>query len=97
MKKIFAVILASVSLAFCLTGCVREELGIRLEKDGTGSIQATVALKKTSLNSLPHSAAAIRSRARKPLRSSMTANRMSLFPKQRNMRPLRKWKRRFRK
>ena len=45
-KKIFALILASVSLALCLTSCVHEELGIKLGKDGTGSIAATVALKK---------------------------------------------------
>lgn len=52
MKKIFALLLASVSLALCLTGCVREELGIRLDKDGTGSIQATVALKKDAFEQL---------------------------------------------
>ena len=52
MKKIFALVLAVVTLALCLTGCVHEELGIKLNKDGTGSIAATVALKKDAYEQL---------------------------------------------
>ena len=33
-------------LAFCLTGCVYEDMNIKLNKDGTGSIATTVGLKK---------------------------------------------------
>lgn len=46
MKKIFSLVLAVVTLALCLTGCVHEDLGIKLNKDGTGSIAATIALQK---------------------------------------------------
>lgn len=46
MKKIFALVLAAVTLALCLTGCVYEDLSVKLNKDGTGSIAATVGLKK---------------------------------------------------
>ena len=46
MKKFFVLILAAVMLALCLTGCVHEDLGIKLNKDGTGSIAVTAALKK---------------------------------------------------
>lgn len=46
MKKIFAVILSVVTLALCLTGCVYEDLSVKLNKNGTGSVAATVGLKK---------------------------------------------------
>ena len=46
MKKIFAFVLAAVTLALCLTGCVYEDLNVKLNKDGTGSTAATVGLKK---------------------------------------------------
>ncbi len=46
MKKIIVLILAAVMLAFCLTGCVYEDMNIKLNKDGTGSIATTVGLKK---------------------------------------------------
>ena len=52
MKKIFALLFAAVMLAMCLTGCVHEELGIKLNKNGTGSIAATVALKKDAYEQL---------------------------------------------
>ena len=46
MKKFFAIILAAVTLTLCLTGCVYEDLNVKLNKDGTGSIATTVGLKK---------------------------------------------------
>ena len=52
MKKIFALIFAAIILAMCLTGCVHEELGIKLNKNGTGSIAATVALQKDAYEQL---------------------------------------------
>ena len=52
MKKIIALLLTVVSLAFCLTGCVYEELGVKLNKDGTGSIETTIGLKKEFVKQL---------------------------------------------
>lgn len=46
MKKFFAIVLAAVTLTLCLTGCVYEDLNVKLNKDGTGSIATTVGLKK---------------------------------------------------
>lgn len=52
MKKIIALLLTVVSLALCLTGCMYEELGVKLNKDGTGSIVTTIGLKKEFVNQL---------------------------------------------
>lgn len=52
MKKIFALVLAAVTLALCLTGCVYEDLSVKLNKDGTGSIAATVGLKKDFVDNM---------------------------------------------
>ena len=52
MKKVIALLLAVVSLALCLTGCVYEELGVKLNKDGTGSIETTIGLKKEFVKQL---------------------------------------------
>ena len=46
MKKIIAIILSVVTLSLCLTGCVYEDLSVKLNKNGTGSVSATVGLKK---------------------------------------------------
>ena len=46
MKKILAMFLAAVTLSLCLTGCVYEDLNVKLNKDETGSIAATIGLKK---------------------------------------------------
>ena len=46
MKKFFAIILAAVTLTLCLTGCVYEDLNVKLNKAGTGNIATTVGLKK---------------------------------------------------
>ena len=46
MKKILAIVLAVISLTLCLTGCVYEDLSVKLNKDETGSIAATIGLKK---------------------------------------------------
>ena len=52
MKKIFALVLTAVTLALCLTGCVYEDLSVKLNKDGTGSIAATVGLKKDFVDNM---------------------------------------------
>ena len=46
MKKILAIVLAVITLSLCLTGCVYEDLSVKLNKDETGSIAATIGLKK---------------------------------------------------
>lgn len=46
IRKIIAVLLSAFTIAFCLTGCVYENLDIRLGKNGTGSISTTVGLRK---------------------------------------------------
>ncbi len=46
MKKIIALMIAALSLVAILTGCVREDMNISLNKDGTGSISVTMALKR---------------------------------------------------
>lgn len=52
MKKIIALLLTVVFLALCMTGCVYEELGVKLNKDGTGSIETTIGLKKEFVKQL---------------------------------------------
>ena len=46
MKKILAIVLSVITLSLCLTGCVYEDLSVKLNKDETGSIAATIGLKK---------------------------------------------------
>ena len=46
MKKIFALILSTISLIAGLSGCVREDVDVKINKDGTGRITSTVALKR---------------------------------------------------
>jgi len=45
MKKIIALILCTLGLVFALTGCVREEMQIKLNEEGTGEMVAMTALK----------------------------------------------------
>ena len=45
MKKIIALILCTLGLVFALTGCVREEMQIKLNEEGTGEMVAVTALK----------------------------------------------------
>lgn len=46
MKKILAIVLSVITFSLCLTGCVYEDLSVKLNKDETGSIAATIGLKK---------------------------------------------------
>lgn len=50
MKKLTAVILTALTLMLLLTGCVHEDLNIRLNKNGTGSVSTTVAVRKDILD-----------------------------------------------
>lgn len=46
MKRICALLLAALALAMCLTGCVHEDLAIKLNSDGTGSVSTTIGLRR---------------------------------------------------
>lgn len=46
MKKIIAILLAALTPTLFLTGCAYEDLNVKLNKNGTGSIAVTVGLRK---------------------------------------------------
>ena len=46
MKRYIALVVAAISLVLCLAGCAREDMTIRMNKDGTGSFSMTVAIKE---------------------------------------------------
>ena len=48
-------LLAALCLAVLLTGCVRTELGVTLNKDGTGVIMTTVAVEEDAYNMMKQS------------------------------------------
>lgn len=48
-------LLAALCLAVLLTGCVRTELGVTLNKDGTGVITTTVAVEEDAYNMMKQS------------------------------------------
>ena len=45
-KKIFALVMAVMMLALMLTGCIQNDIGVKMNKDGTGSISATIGIEK---------------------------------------------------
>lgn len=45
-KKIFALVMAVMMLAMMLTGCIQNDIGVKMNKDGTGSISATIGIEK---------------------------------------------------
>ncbi len=45
-KKIFALAMAVMMIAVMLTGCIQNDIGVKLNKDGTGSISATLGIEK---------------------------------------------------
>ena len=45
-KKIFALVMAVMMLATMLTGCIQNDIGVKMNKDGTGSISATIGIEK---------------------------------------------------
>lgn len=46
MKRICALLFATLALALCLPGCVHEDLAIKLNGDGTGSVSTTIGLRR---------------------------------------------------
>ena len=47
MKKTIILLLTAMIFAFVLTGCVRSDIGITLNKNGTGSVAASFGIEKT--------------------------------------------------
>ncbi len=45
-KKIYALALAVMMVIVMLTGCMHNDIGVKLNKDGTGSISATLGIEK---------------------------------------------------
>ena len=46
MKRYIALVVAAISLVLCLAGCAREDMTIKMNKDGTGAFSVTVAIKE---------------------------------------------------
>lgn len=51
-KKIITLIVGVIMLAMMLTGCIQNNVGIKINEDGTGSISATIGIEKDFYNSL---------------------------------------------
>ena len=47
-KKIFALVMAVMMLAMMLTGCIQNDIGVKMNKNGTGSISATIGIEKAT-------------------------------------------------
>ena len=45
-KKVFSLLLCTVMLLCLLTGCIHQNMGVKLNKDGTGSITTTLGIEK---------------------------------------------------
>lgn len=45
-KKIISLVLGTIMLLSLLTGCIQNDIGIKMNKDGTGSITATIGIEK---------------------------------------------------
>ena len=52
MKRIAALILAALTLTVLLTGCIHENIGVKLNEDGTGSMSAAVGVEKNTYDQL---------------------------------------------
>lgn len=44
--KLFSIILSVFMLVLMLTGCIQNDIGVKLNKDGTGSVSATLGIEK---------------------------------------------------
>ena len=51
-KKIITLIVGVIMLAMMLTSCIQNDIGIKMNEDGTGSISATIGIEKDFYNSL---------------------------------------------
>ncbi len=48
MKKTITLLFAALALIFALAGCARSDIGITLNKNGTGSVAASFGIEKTA-------------------------------------------------
>lgn len=46
MKKTLAILLSAVMLIVMLTGCIHQDMGVKMNQDGTGSITTTLGIEK---------------------------------------------------
>lgn len=46
MKKTLAILLSAVMMIVMLTGCIHQNMGVKMNKDGTGSITTTLGIEK---------------------------------------------------
>ena len=51
-KKIYALVMAVAMLAMMLTGCIQNDIGVKMNKDGSGSISATIGIEKNFYENL---------------------------------------------
>ncbi len=52
MRKTITLLLTALMLAFAFTGCMRSDIGVTLNKDGTGSVSASVGIEKSVYDQL---------------------------------------------
>ena len=45
-KKVFSLLLCAIMLLCLLTGCIHQNMGVKLNEDGTGSITTTLGIEK---------------------------------------------------
>ena len=45
-KKVFALFMSTIMLLSLLTGCIHQDMGVKMNKDGTGSITTTLGIEK---------------------------------------------------
>ena len=45
-KKVFALLMSTVLLLCVLSGCIHQDMGVKMNKNGTGSITTTLGIEK---------------------------------------------------
>lgn len=45
-KKVFALLMSTIMLLSLLTGCIHQDMGVKMNKDGTGAITTTLGIEK---------------------------------------------------
>ena len=45
-KKVFSLVLCTIMLLCVLTGCIHQDMGVKMNKDGTGSVTTTLGIEK---------------------------------------------------
>ena len=45
-KKVFALLMSTIMLLCVLTGCIHQDMGVKMNKNGTGSITTTLGIEK---------------------------------------------------